>query len=75
MQKVWIELPELVELGWKKDLKNLYYHKQINMYSGIFIQFSTDKIRVEWYYDYIERYREEDLVGQIEEMMSGIEVY
>ena len=74
MQKVWIELPELVELGWKRDLKELYYHKQINMYSGIFIQFSTDKIRIEWHYDYVEQYREEDLVGQIERMMSGIEV-
>ena len=75
MQKVWIELPELVELGWKKDLKNLYYHKQINMYSGIFIQFSTDKIKIEWCYGNVEELREEDLVGQIERMISGIEVY
>ena len=75
MQKVWIELPELVELGWKKSVKELYYHKQINMYSGIFIQFSTDKIRIEWHYDYVEQYREEDLVEQIERIMSGIGVY
>ena len=75
MQKVWIELPELVELGWKRDLRDLCYHRQINKYSGIFIQFSTDKIRIEWHYDYVEQYREEDLVGQIERMMSGIEVY
>lgn len=75
MQKVWIELPELVEFGWKKNLKNLYYHKQINMYSGIFITFSTDKIRIEWYYGNVEEDREEDLVRQIERMLSGIEVY
>ena len=75
MQKVWIELPELVELGWNKNMKELYYHKQINMYSGIFIQFSADTVRIEWHYDYVEQYREEDLVEQIERIMSGIEVY
>lgn len=75
MRKVWIELPELVDLGWKKDLKNLYYHKQINMYSGIFITFSTDKIRIEGCYGNVEEDREEDLVGQIEKMLSGLEVY
>ena len=75
MQKIWIELPELVELGWKKNVKELYYHKQINMYSGIFIQFSADTGRSAWHYDYVEQYREEDLVEQIERMMSGIEVY
>ena len=75
MQKIWIELPELVELGWKKDLRDLCYHKQINSYCGIFVTFSVDKIRIEWHYDYVEAYREEDLVEQIEKMMSGIEVY
>ena len=33
--KVWIELPELVELGWKKDMRELLYHKQINSYQGV----------------------------------------
>ena len=75
MQKVWIELPELVELGWKRDLRDMFYHRQINRYQGIIITFSTDKIRIEWHYDYVEQYREEDLVGQIERMMSGIDVY
>ena len=40
--KVWIELPELVELGWKKDMRELLYHKQINSYQGIFIYFTID---------------------------------
>ena len=75
MQKVWIELPELIELGWKRDLRDLCYHRQINSYQGVIITFSTDKIRIEWCYDYVEGYREEDLVEQIERMMSGIEVY
>ena len=74
MQKVWIELPELVELGWKKDLEYLYYHKQINMYQGIFIYFTNDKIIVETPYVTVEEFREEDLVGQIERMLD-IEVY
>ena len=74
MQKVWIELPELVELGWKRDLRDLCYHRQINKYNGVIITFTVDKIRIEWHYDYVEQYREEDLVGQIERMMSGIEV-
>ena len=75
MQKVWIELPELVELGWKRDLRDLCYHKQINSYQGIIITFSTDTIRIAWHYDYVEQYREEDLVGQIERMMSEVDVY
>ena len=75
MQKVWIELPELVELGWKRDLRDLCYHRQINRYQGVFITFTIDKIRIEWHYDYVEQYREEDLVEQIERIMSGIGVY
>ena len=75
MQKVWIELPELVELGWNRDLRDLCYHRQINSYQGVFITFTVDKIKIEWHYDYVEQYREEDLVGQIERMMSWIDVY
>lgn len=70
MQKIWIELPELVELGWKKDLRALCYHKQINMYQGIFIYFTTDKIIVKAPYDTLEELREDDLVGQIERMLD-----
>ena len=70
MQKIWIELPELVELGWKKDLRELYYHKQLNMYQGIFIYFTTDKVIVKAPYETIEELREEDLVGQIERILD-----
>ena len=73
--KVWIELPELVELGWKKDMIELLYHKQINSYQGIFIYFTIDKVIVKVPYESIEELRENDLVGQIDRILSGIEIY
>ena len=73
--KVWIELPELVELGWKKDMRELLYHKQINSYQGIFIYFTIDKVIVKVPYESIEELRENDLVGQIDRILSGIEIY
>ena len=75
MQKIWIELPELVELGWKKDLRDLCYYRQISKYNGVFITFTVDKIILETPLLTFEQMREEDLVGQIERMMEGIEVY
>ena len=74
MQNIWIELPELVELGWKKNLRDLYYHKQINNYQGIIVEFMDDKVGIYTSYKYLEEVREEDLVGQIERMLSGIDV-
>ena len=73
--KVWIELPELVELGWKKDMRELLYHKQINSYQGIFIYFTIDKVIVKVPYESIEELRENDLVWQIDRILSGIEIY
>ena len=73
--KVWIELPELVELGWKKDMRELLYHKQINSYQGIFIYFTIDKVIVKVHYESIEELRENDLVWQIDRILSGIEIY
>ena len=73
--KVWIELPELVELGWKKDMREFLYHKQINSYQGIFIYFTIDKVIVKVPYESIEELRENDLVGQIDRILSGIEIY
>ena len=73
--KVWIELPELVELGCKKDIRELIYHKQINSYQGIFIYFTIDKVIVKVPYESIEELRENDLVGQIDRILSGIEIY
>lgn len=73
--KVWIELPEFVELGWKKDMRELLYHKQINSYQGIFIYFTIDKVIVKVPYESIEELRENDLVWQIDRILSGIEIY
>ena len=73
--KVWIELPELVELGWKKYMRELLYHKQINNYQGIFIYFTIDKVIVKAPYESIEELRENDLVGQIDRILSGIVIY
>ena len=73
--KVWIELPEFVELGWKKDMRELLYHKQINSYQGIFIYFTIDKVIVKVPYESIEELRENDLVWQIDIILSGIEIY
>ena len=56
-------------------MRELLYHKQINNYQGIFIYFTIDKVIVKAPYESIEELRKNDLVGQIDRILSGIEIY
>lgn len=80
--RIWIELPELVELDWRIDLKELHYSKVVNNYNTFFyIIFTNDKVKVICRdlrfmneRQELTEYRELDLFTQVERMMGEINI-